>query len=113
MLTLEKITEIQAEQIAELHREIVKLKNDGNKEYYKNSVSELQDTLFLFHNKIDELKKENERLKNENGSLHDEIHRLNEDNITIRNQYNCVINSQSWRKTQFLRDILWRLKGNK
>lgn len=127
MLTLEEITEKQAGQIACLQREIVDLKNNGDNECYRKIVSELQDTLFILHSEVcrlssenefikqekDELKKEKDYLKCENDSLRDGISRLNEGKGIIQNQYNCVINSQTWRRTQFLRDILWKLKGNK
>ena len=51
MLTLEEITEKQAIQIAELQREIISLKTEDKNEYHKKTISELQDALFLLHNR--------------------------------------------------------------
>lgn len=99
MNNTEEIIENQTRQIAALQKEIIGLKSSEDNSYYTSIISGLQEELLQMHSKIGELYYENDNLKAINKSL--------------QSKYDCIINSKSWKKTQFLRNMVWKMKGNK
>ena len=113
MVAPEEIIERQALQISDLQREILDLKSKEQDSEYRRIVYDLQDELFSMHSKVGELYHANDLLRDENNALKLQNDKLNGENLAIKEQYDTIINSRTWRSTQFLRDILWKLKGGK
>ncbi len=91
MITTEEIIDMQSQQIIDLQNEIVSIRYSKENLYYEQIILNLREELTKMNNEIEELSKQKDDLQE---------------------QYNVLVNSFTWRKTQFLRNILWKLKGN-
>ncbi len=91
-MTNEEIIERQANQITRLHKELIQLKSEKADVVECSIMYSLQEEIFQMHSKIGELYHENDELKE---------------------QLMAVLNSRTWKATQWLRDIAWKMKGNK
>lgn len=90
MVTTNEIIDVQSYQIGELQNEIVLLRSSQDDYYYEQIILNLKEELFVMHGRMD---------------------KLNEEKEELIEQYNTVVNSKTWKYTQFLRNILWKLKG--
>lgn len=78
-------------------------------------ITQLQNEVVELRNRLDSLTKENNAdvYYRREAKVLNELMAVTTERDEAKRQYNMVINSRSWRMTQFLRNMLWKFKGGK
>lgn len=78
-------------------------------------ITQLQSEVVELRNRLDDLTKGNNAdvYYRREAKVLNELMAVTTERDEAKRQYNMVINSRSWRMTQFLRNMLWKFKGGK
>ena len=124
-MSMRKVIESQAERITELEKKLLVYENSTRESSEKNIHTNMQNEMIAMHKSILKLRLENDCVKKEKKELEEEVTRLKneissllenssaitQDSKILESNYNMVVNSKSWKLTQPIRNIVWKIKS--
>lgn len=102
----EAVIKAQAQRIADLEKEIVRLKSEMPETALASYGKQLENECLRLHQVC-------KQVLNEKQTIEEECNILRQEKDEMERQYQMVINSKSWKMTQGLRDVVWTVKGRK